>query len=283
MEKITTGKINPNALSRILEVQPIDRLENEILKRLNYILGFIENKDPKILDKFIMNLTKQYKEIVKTNFVKDSSFDITKQFAKFNHLHKYPELAEVSLNFYLQTLQTPNDNNWIKDKVKTKQENQLRSFLLPRYNNLLALIAAAGREEAIKLYKQYITHYLIDRVSENESTFVDMPTLFERRKQTKDNPSEWEIVCGLLNEGKYFYRNNNCTWVDALVDYPDSELKYYICCYGDYEGAKFYHNSVILTMEHTIAQGDPYCSRVLHDTRIDYDLRHPPKEFWDNL
>ncbi len=29
-------------------------------------------------------------------------------------------------------------------------------------------------------------------------------------------------------------------------------------------------------MEHTIAQGDKYCSRVLHDTRIDYDL---PQKF----
>jgi len=30
-------------------------------------------------------------------------------------------------------------------------------------------------------------------------------------------------------------------------------------------------------MEHTIAQGDPYCSRV------DWNLAHPPKEFWDNM
>ena len=30
-------------------------------------------------------------------------------------------------------------------------------------------------------------------------------------------------------------------------------------------------------------EGDPYCSRVLHDTRVDYDLRHPQKEFWDNF
>ncbi len=36
-------------------------------------------------------------------------------------------------------------------------------------------------------------------------------------------------------------------------------------------------------MEHTIAQGDPYCSRVIHDTRVDWNLAHPPKEFWDNM
>jgi len=30
-------------------------------------------------------------------------------------------------------------------------------------------------------------------------------------------------------------------------------------------------------------EGDSYCSRVLHDTQIDYILRHPTKEFWDNF
>jgi hypothetical protein len=78
--------------------------------------------------------------------------------------------------------------------------------------------------------------------------------------------------------------NENCLWIEALTDLDDSELKYLVCCYGDYQSAQHHYNQhIILTMEHTIAQGDPYCSRVLHDTREDWDLRHPQKEFWDNL
>jgi hypothetical protein len=34
---------------------------------------------------------------------------------------------------------------------------------------------------------------------------------------------------------------------------------------------------------HKIAKGDKYCSRVLHDTRIDWNLMHPQKEFWDEM
>jgi hypothetical protein len=30
-------------------------------------------------------------------------------------------------------------------------------------------------------------------------------------------------------------------------------------------------------------KGDPYCSCIFHDTRIDWDLKHPPKEFWDSI
>ncbi|MHA1502282.1 MAG: L-2-amino-thiazoline-4-carboxylic acid hydrolase [Candidatus Heimdallarchaeota archaeon] len=284
MEKITIGKINPNALSRIMEIQPLDQAEKDALKRLNYILGFIENKNQKSLEKFVVNLIEQYKKHITTNFVNESNFDFTKLFSDYKYLKKYAELTTAVLNFYLQKLVIKKDDNWLKEKVKVKQGDYLRAFLLPRYNNLQALIKAIGREEAIKLYKQYVSHYYIDLIPTSENTFVDLPTMFERRKQPTETPSEWEIVCGLLNEGKYFYRNNNCMWIDALVDYPDSEMKYLICCYGDYESARYhYNNSIILTMEHTIAQGDKYCSRVLHDTRIDYDLRHPDKDFWDNL
>ncbi|MHA1188673.1 MAG: L-2-amino-thiazoline-4-carboxylic acid hydrolase, partial [Candidatus Heimdallarchaeota archaeon] len=272
MEKITIGKINPDALYRIMEIQPLEQVEKDALMRLNYILGFIESKNQKNLEKFVVNLTEQYKKQITTNFANESKFDFTKLFSDYKYLKKYSELTQALLNFYLQKLVIQKDDNWIKDKVKVKQGDYLRAFLLPRYNNLQALIEAIGKEEANKFYKQYVTHYIFDRKLDSENTFVDLPTMFEKRKQPTETPSEWEIVCGLLNEGKYFYRNNNCMWIDALVDYPDSEMKYLICCYGDYESArKFYHESIILTMEHTIAQGDKYCSRVLHDTRIDYD------------
>ena len=110
-----------------------------------------------------------------------------------------------------------------------------------------------------------------------------MKTLFENAIKPKEVPSDWVTIRGMIGEGKYAFRNENCILMEASVDLPDSELKYYIGCYGDYEKFKNYNDSIILTMEHTIAQGDPYCSRVLHDTRIDWDLRHPPKSFWDSM
>ena len=141
-----------------------------------------------------------------------------------------------------------------------------------------------GRTAAINLFKRYISHYLIDRNSLENDSFEGLEALYKKRVKPNPNPGSWVIVHGMIRKGKYFYRNDNCLWVEALVDYPDNEIKYYVCCYGDYQAAKSYNNeNIILTMEHTIAQGDLYCSRVLHDTRIDWDLRHPSKKFWDNI
>ncbi len=282
MKVFKTGEIMPDALEMQKEMQPYEDFTREAFNRLNFIIGFVEEKKPEIKDKFIENLIAQYKKLVKEDNVKKKKIDLKEILPNFEQLQKQPELAQLSLNFYLQNLQLANDVDWKKDKAKVINKNLLHSFLLPRYYNLLSMIETLGREEGIKLYKRYITHYLIERRKTRQNNYESIEELFESRHKPRP-PSEWSILYGLINEGKYFYRNNNCTWADALQDFPDTELKYLICCYGDYEGAKQHNENFILTMEHTIAEGDPYCSRVLHDTRVDWNLKHPPKEFWDKL
>jgi hypothetical protein len=282
MKVFKTGEIMPDALEMLKDLQPYEYFTREAFNRLNFIINFVEEQKPKIKAKYIENLITQYKKLVKEDFVKKKKINLKEILPDFKQLQKLPELAQLSLNFYLQNLQLADDVDWKKDEAKIVNRNLLYSFLLPRYYNLSALIETMGREEGIKLYKRYITLFLIERRKTRESNYENIEELFEARQKPRP-PTEWSIHYGLINEGKYFYRNNNCTWADALQDYPDTELKYLICCYGDYEGAKQHNENFILTMEHTIAEDDPYCSRVIHDTRVDYDLRHPPKDFWDNL
>ena len=72
-------------------------------------------------------------------------------------------------------------------------------------------------------------------------------------------------------------------WDDAIKELPDIELRYLAACYGDFQSYNNINENFILTMEHTIVAGDPYCSCITLDTRINNDLTHPPKEFWDNI
>jgi hypothetical protein len=157
----------------------------------------------------------------------------------------------------------------------------LKALLYPNYYNLKVLIETLGREEAIKIWKQYITCYIIDNGPE-DSPPVSAEELLEGRS-SRNMDSEWVVVHGIIADGKYAYKNENCPWVNAMKELSDSEIKYYVCCYGDYQHATTRNKNLVLTMEHTIAEGDPYCSRVLHDTLVDWMLEHPPKEFWDEF
>jgi hypothetical protein len=222
--------------------------------------------------------------LTKTDYIKENSVNLSELLAEFENLADYPILMNAAMNYYFQVLDFSAESKW-DENIVVVNRNYHQSFLHPRYYNLLTLIETVGREKAISLWKRFFTEFVIyDRVP-REEPFVDLETWFAERQAAvdEDNPSDWVIVRGMIAEGKFAFRNDNCYWVESLDDLPDPEIKYYICCYGDYEGARDHHESIVLTMEHTIAKGDPYCSRVMHDTRVDYDLRHPPKEFWDEI
>ena len=276
------GQFNANALKTELEIQPNKLLHDRSLQRLNFLIGFVKTNKQDMAEEYFKKLMTTFQDLTKEDYISEEEID-QKVDNKLNHLHSYPKLAKSAINYFLQTLIISNDGDWFSNKFKITEGANLRSFLYHGYYCLSAMIETFGREEAIKLHKRFVTHNLIDKKVENRN-FTTVEKHYEKVAKSINEPSNWVIVFGLLSDGKYFYRNDNCLWIDAMEELPDNEIKYHVCCYGDYQGAKeYYDENVLLTMEHTIAQGDAYCSRVLHDTRVDWDLKHPAKEFWDNI
>jgi hypothetical protein len=283
MQFLKVGKCRSDALEQPREIIPAVEITRAPLRRLDYLLGMIKEVYPEEVTNFVKILGEKYQKMTDTDNLGEGFEKIGDKFSELSHLKEYPELAKQLVNYLLQILHLPEGTEWIEDKVTVPCKRNLHLHLHPRYYNVQTLTEIMGKSEALSLYKRYVTLYLKMVRDPDRETYESMEDLFEKRKQPREEHSDWEIVFGLIGEGKYAYRNDNCLWVDALTDLDDSELKYMVCCYGDYEGAKNYHDDAILTMEHTIAQGDPYCSRVVHDTRVDWDLKHPPKEFWDNM
>ena len=284
MKFYRVGEFKENVLEKNVEINPSEMVPRFVLNRLDYLIGFISEKSPDNAGQFVKDLEQKYRKLAKSDYLSKYALDLKSITAGKDHLSNHQSLVEAALNYYIQMLDLPDGSKW-DETVEVVNRNYHQAFLHPRYYNLVTLIDTLGREEAIHLWKRFFTHYLIDTRKPREKPFVDLETMLAERTAAvdEDNQSDWVVVRGMIADGKYAYRNDNCLWVDSLDDLPDPEIKYYVCCYGDYEGAKNMHENIVMTMEHTIAQGDPYCSRVLHDTRVDYDLRHPPKEFWDNI
>ncbi|MHA1882136.1 MAG: L-2-amino-thiazoline-4-carboxylic acid hydrolase, partial [Candidatus Thorarchaeota archaeon] len=280
MKFVKTGKYRQDVLERSVEIKPLEEAQKR-LKRLNYLLELVKERNPEAFPEYVNNLLDKYQALSKDGLVKTNPFDLDELVSDKPSLKEHFELTRAALNYYLQVLQLPNDINLEKTEVINK--NHLQSFLRPSYYNLVVLTETLDRADAIALYKKFVTHYIIERRDPNRDTYDNLEAVFAKATLPQEVPSEWVVIRGMIGDGKYAYRNENCLWIDVLEDLPDSELKYYVCCYGDYEGVKALHDSMILTMEHTIAQGDPYCSRVIHDTRVDYDFRHPPKSFWNSM
>ncbi len=279
------GKPIPDLLDKEVELQPLDFAQKSPLKRLNYLLGLIKEKEPNRFADYVTNLKLKLKSLIKEDIISKKKINIDELLSNFDVLKKHPELAKISLNYFLQILQVSEKDDWVNEKVKIPNRNYLRSFLIPKYYNLQALSETIGREEAFQLYKVYVTKFIIENVSPNRKIFDTMEAFKEHfEKDKKEVTIGWYGLLSEVKDGKFFFRKDNCPWAEVLMDLPDKEIKYLICCYGDFQAAVTRSNDCfVLTMKHTVVEGDPYCDCIYHDTSIDWDLTHPPKEFWDNL
>ncbi|MFW9924512.1 MAG: L-2-amino-thiazoline-4-carboxylic acid hydrolase [Candidatus Thorarchaeota archaeon] len=286
MKFVELGSYNMEALEDLAEIQPLEFAEKYLLLRLDYILGFIKKIFPENYDLFVRNLEKNYSESKAVDYVRNKKFDITKTIARFKNLNKHKQLAVKSLDYFLGLLELDPQANWEKEKLKATKRNNLRAYLIPSYQNFVSLSDTIGREDAIKLAKQFITEYTIFSNKDIKTKYSTLDELWEddiKDFENNGNPG-WIRIEGNVENGRLVNRRDTCLWAEAIKDLPDSYFRYLAACYGDFQGAQVYWNKhFILTMKHTIAKGDPYCSCVVHDTRIDWDLTHPDEEFWESI
>jgi len=281
MKFVKTGKYRQDTLERLVEIVPLEELHNR-LEKMNYFLGFVKEHYPEVFPEYVNNLVVRYQELLEDERKKANPPDLDELVSENPHMKENLVLTRLVVNYIIQILQLPAEDKLEKSEVVNR--DYFRSWSHHNYANLLVLTETIGREDAIDMYKKFVTHHTLENRDPERKTVDSVKIIYEKAIEHKEKPSDWEIVHTMIGDGKYAFRNDTCVFLNAIGDsLPDSELKYYVCCYGDYEKFKNYHDSIILTMEHTIAQGDPYCSRVLHDTRVDWDLHHPPKSFWDSM
>jgi hypothetical protein len=275
------GIHDPDALEIPREVQPIQFAKHSPLKRLNLLLGSVKQYRPDILIDYVTRLQKRYADLAESELAKEWSIDVSELTTEFDHLKEFPTLAESNLSYYLQILQPPFSSDWKNETVKVSQRNQLRAVLCPKYQNIRVLTETIDRRDAIELYKIYHDEFMREGRSSSEDRYKTLDEFSARWNQEDNDGNRGLIrVISEVKDGKLYLRKDTCLWADAIEDLEDQELKYYVCCYGDFESARLANRHFVLTMERTIIEGHPYCDSVFHDTRISNDLSHPSDEFF---
>jgi hypothetical protein len=270
------GKVNPNMKN---EIKPMEFAHTAVFKRLDYLLGYLLDRDPKLQREFVARLTHKLKASVKEKGVLDASL-----LDEYSHLKEQLELAELHLGFSLQLLQISGQQVQEAASVEVPGRNYFRGFLVPRYYQALVLSEIIGKDQAIHLFKAFIDQYTSSLGSLIEK-FDDLETMQASHIEWhQENPETgWIVTLSDVEDGRYLARNDNCPWIEALDDLEDVELVYLVCCYGDFQYATMHNEHFVITRRFTIAEGDPCCDKVFHDKRIVSEVKHPGREFFEKI
>lgn len=278
MEIVNTGRIDPNGLDRLVDLDnEVERAGQVSFARLDLLMTKLGEDYPSYVDRYAEKLLAMYRSLSIKEIISEDELDTLLETRK--SLRKYRDLAKELADYHLGELRT----NTPAESGTVTMRGFLRSALAPACRHLHVLIDLLGREEAFAFYKRFITARGLQRQENQKDKVADIDELFRDVTKEEHKDSNWRITHARLDDGKYAYKNHNCEWIEALYDFPDSEVKYHVCCYGDYQGTKGWNRHFVFTMDHTIAQGDEYCARVVHDTRISWILDHPDREFWNGL
>lgn len=282
MKYYKIGIPDDKALDRMQKLGEIDKVILSPLKRLDNLLGILKEHNPGSIPQYVGNLERKLLGLVRTNYVEKRNIDLKQRLSELKHMGEYSVLAERALNYLLGELKLPEDGDW-SDDMQVVQRDYLQAFLSSRYHNVDVLTESIAREQAIEIYKQHFEKIVKERVANAEVEEESLEKFSEdSRNEDPENPG-WLRVVSEPEDGKVLVRKDTCLWADAMKEYPDSELKFLVCCYGDYFSIKLRNSNFELTMENSIAGGHPYCDCVIHDTSINERLDHPSDEFFASL
>ena len=105
MKFTQTGTFQKNFLEKSITTNPKENAPDILLKKLDYLIGFVTKEKPEIITDYLRNLSKKYQGLAEDDFLEDSSRDVEELFAKYENLNQYLNLKKASLNYLLHLLQ----------------------------------------------------------------------------------------------------------------------------------------------------------------------------------
>lgn len=156
-----------------------------------------------------------------------------------------------------------------------------RGASLSDYLLAISLCKVVSRPVAINTIRENTREYFNTTSSTNESEKEE--TLEIRARKIAKGSAKSDNGLIMVDEGHLYFKVQRCRSAEAIADWPDKELLYYLKCYGDYFNYQKRNKYFVLTRSKTLMKGNDYCDFCYHDRRYIEEINHPQNQFWDNL
>lgn len=264
---------------------PQKYLQEHILKRLDFLLGFLLNINPELHATFLETLTEKIKKATKLAHFSDRELEITFLLTHFPNLQPYPGVIKQHMNLYIQLLGITESQFWNNAIFAMPYSVWGNTAFRFEVHQVLALVEILGKQEAIFLYQAYLDQFSI----ENADRLPAYKTLDDLRRAFIHD-AETSLVgrvrtISAIENGHFVHRCDNCEKMENLYwqDIHDQHILETLFCYKDYQETILYNVNFTLTRQRSFVRGNSFCDEVIHDSRLADKILHPDDTFWNEI
>ncbi|MHA1125208.1 MAG: hypothetical protein ACTSO7_04365 [Candidatus Heimdallarchaeota archaeon] len=269
-----------------IKIGPFDFGNSNIIKSLDNTLDYIKENKPEILQEYLTILSEKLQKLTNQDFFNDESGKLTEHIKQFSNLSGQNDLLQLLLSYFIKMLGVSEEEFWENKKQEFLDWNFFRSVRDLQLVKIKALVEILGNEEAIEFYKGITERYLVAYDQNQKDWYKDLEEMrFHHSKFIKDNTLGRVRLISEVKNGRYI---EICLTCDKVRNYQneiheEGELLDVTGCYCHHGLAKLWNTNFKLSLNKTLAKGDPYCTYVYHDTRIAEKIEEPSKEFFDSI
>ena len=269
-----------------IKTKPMNFADNNIFKHFNNVFDYIKKNKPEILQEYIEKMTKGMQDITKIVFFNEKEESLINLLKKYEYITDYYQLFQTIMNFYLSTLGISKEEFWENKEQSFPDWNFFHSIRNIHLVSIKVMIEILGKEEGIELYKKIGENYVFKYDLNQQNIYKDLDELryHHTRFITNNTLGRVRLISDVEN-GRYIEICLTCDKVRNFdnLSHEDFKLLDPTGCYIHHALTKLWNENFVLTLDQTLAKGDPYCSYVYHDTRIVDSIEHPPKEFFEDI
>ena len=269
-----------------IEIGPFDFGNDNIIKSLENVLAFIKKNKPEILQEYTTVFTRKLQEITNQDSFKDASCKLAEYLNQFDHLTGNNDLIQLLLSYFVKTLGVTEEEFWENKKQEFPDWNFFRSVRDLQLIKIKALVEIIGKEEAINFYKDMTDNYIVTYDQNQKGWYKDLEEMrLHHSKFIAKNTLGRVRLLSEVKDGRYI---EICLTCDKVRNYPnasaeDKELLDVTGCYCHHALTQLWNKNFKLTLNNTLAKGDPYCTYVYHDMSVADEIVEPSKEFYDGI
>lgn len=255
-------------------------------EKANSVFKYLRKLKAETMNEYLTSFKERLHGLVGDYQIDSNSLNVDDLVQDLTYVYADSDLQALMLRFIGKSLEIEDFPD--QSECEIRYYNQSKASCRLSYHRVKALEDLLGKEEATRLYKEVVTHLILEMKKKSPAELPRDPREVTRIASRK-RYIEWsrktglgDFTLGIFDDYKEIYRFDRCVVHEVLKDFNDPDIAYLSSCYK-HENPEWNKGEIIhLGKTQTLHHGD-FCDELYWNNEIHPNTELPSLEFTKNL